>query len=136
MKKASYKRLMIFLDGFIVVVVAFFSQNLVMLTFKVGPTISHIISFSRYFWWNKTSWEITKLHLHYNVNPVLLLQAQNFVIPIFIIGLQFSNSIPKFDNFTNNKKRIWNWDKGWIGYGTREDFVNNFNIHATFKGFF
>jgi hypothetical protein len=49
MKKASYKRLMIFLDGFIVVVVAFFSQNLVMLTFKVGPTISHIISFSRYF---------------------------------------------------------------------------------------
>jgi hypothetical protein len=45
MKKTLYKRLMILLDGFIIVVVAFFSQNLVML-FSKSVLLFLIESFS------------------------------------------------------------------------------------------
>jgi len=104
--------------------------------FKVGATISHRIFFSHYFWKNKTSRKNYKITFTLQCKSLTCTTSAKFCHHYFIIGLQFSNSIPKFEHFTNKKNRKWNWDKGWIGYGTREDFVNSFNITTTFKGFF
>jgi hypothetical protein len=95
---------MIFLDGFIIVVVAFSSQKLVVLFSKL--VLLFLIESSSPTTFEKTKHfeKTSKLHLHYNVNPLLAPQAQSFCHPYFIIGLRFSNSIPKFEHFTNKKK--------------------------------
>jgi hypothetical protein len=92
MKKSLYKILMIFLDGFIIVVVAFFSQNLVMLFSKLVLLFLIESSFPTTFEKTKHFEKTTKLHLHYNVNPLLVEQAQSFVIPI--LSLVFNFQIP------------------------------------------
>jgi hypothetical protein len=129
MKKSLYKRLMMFLDGFIIVVVAFFSQNLVMLFSKL--VLLFLIESSSPTTFTKTKHleKFTKLHLHYNVNLVLSSLFSSLVFT-------FQIPSPNLRILWIRKNKKWNWDKWWMGYGTKEDFVNNFNIIATFKGFF
>jgi len=60
-------------------------------TFKVNVIISHRNFFFYYLQkkQKKHLGKATNLHLHYHANPLLALQAQIFIIPIFLTGPQF-----------------------------------------------
>jgi hypothetical protein len=90
MKKSLYKRLMIFLHGFIIV--AFFSQNLVMLFSKL--MLLFLIESSSPTTFEKTKHleKIIKLHLHYNINPLLALQVP--ILSSLFSSLVFNFQIP------------------------------------------